>query len=576
MNRAKAGKVRIRLRTSESLANSLQQRCSALFHARLQHELTRVLTHVAVANDDDCVIERLTVSVGDIPLSGFETVMSERVIRALSQALQTCRWHRGEDGVLRGTATGENPTMTSASVSSQKAIMAGPPPGIAAASRRFSQLLHYLDTGIVNDARPWSSREGREAWLAEILNKTPALMPGQQQSTRVALALRVLVPHSWQRLVTTWTGPMLTPVCTWLISPLRLPLTPAAQTGHVLPLAAMMALQAHPLAAKEAQTLQEAIGRTGGVSAGSRMIGHRVLLADSAPLNRWLATLLQAPMSPLLQTILAGWLGERLEGLPHVQTMLQGWWRDHPQDLPHLQTALSQLTQLSQVNPVSQINPVSPRRPVMRPPSGPRKPQQTRDVASLPDAEHRERHILARSPGKEKLKTREVAPDETQWVSSAGLVLLWPLLPQLFELAGWTVEGQFVDDAARWQAVAALDWLAWADEDLAEWRAPVARLLCGIDPETPFNTGPVEPEQQDMLDSWLDAILRAVPSLQRCGTAMVRSLFLQRAGILSVVGSQKLALEREAADILLLDLPWPLSQVVLPWREVPLGVEWKV
>ncbi|WP_448196264.1 contractile injection system tape measure protein, partial [Raoultella planticola] len=74
--------------------------------------------------------------------------------------------------------------------------------------------------------------------------------------------------------------------------------------------------------------------------------------------------------------------------------------------------------------------------------------------------------------------------DVPRLLTNAGLVLLWPLLPRLFTTFGWLDEGQFIDEQARGHAIGCLDWLAWGDPELAEWRTPCTALLCGLDPDT--------------------------------------------------------------------------------------------
>ncbi|MFM0067273.1 contractile injection system tape measure protein [Paraburkholderia aspalathi] len=170
-------------------------------------------------------------------------------------------------------------------------------------------------------------------------------------------------------------------------------------------------------------------------------------------------------------------------------------------------------------------------------------------------------------------------------VSNAGLVLLWPLLPGLMRMLDLVdADGQFVSDAARLEAVTCLDWLAWGDARnpaAPEWRTPLTRLLCGVPLEDTagladwLDMAPLEPARRDRLDAWLGDETRALPGLSRCELNDIRELFLQRPGtLLPVRRYLELHVETEAVDILLAELPWPLTQVMLPWLPDVLPVSW--
>ncbi|KVN20663.1 hypothetical protein WT08_28150 [Burkholderia sp. MSMB1552] len=165
-------------------------------------------------------------------------------------------------------------------------------------------------------------------------------------------------------------------------------------------------------------------------------------------------------------------------------------------------------------------------------------------------------------------------PTEPWIVSNAGLVLLWPLLPKLFDTFGWLDNGRFVEDAVRWQAHGCLDWLAWGDLELAEWRTPFTRLLCGIPRDAPFEPQSPTPERQAELDAWLTQTFAALPTLNRCSVTDLRAFFLQRPGTLVDDEHVTLTIEPDATDVLLHSLPWPLTQVMLPWLSARIGVNW--
>lgn len=113
--------------------------------------------------------------------------------------------------------------------------------------------------------------------------------------------------------------------------------------------------------------------------------------------------------------------------------------------------------------------------------------------------------------------------DVPHLLTNGGLVLLWPLLPRLFSTFGWLDEGQFIDEQARGHAIGCLDWLAWGDPDLAQWRTPCTALLCGLDLDTPHEACLPSLSRQADLDAWLGGALATVPLLARCSASDLRT-----------------------------------------------------
>jgi len=184
------------------------------------------------------------------------------------------------------------------------------------------------------------------------------------------------------------------------------------------------------------------------------------------------------------------------------------------------------------------------------------------------------RHIVPpakggiRSPNKPRLSC--------QRLSNAGLLLLWPLLPQLFSLLGLWDEEQFVSNAARWQAVYALDRLVWGDVLPTESRLTLNQMLCGVSCATsaPPST-PLSLLQVQQVDAWLAAIGQQLASWQKLSLIDIRQLFLQRAGEIGTEGTvPQISVWQEPWDFLLRDWPWPMTLASFPWIEQPLTIVW--
>lgn len=201
----------------------------------------------------------------------------------------------------------------------------------------------------------------------------------------------------------------------------------------------------------------------------------------------------------------------------------------------------------------------------------------SRDNAMLPECER----IPAASrrtiqPGKGGLRSPNTLCPSGRVISNAGLLLLWPLLPQLFSQLGLWAVAQFVSDAARWQAVYALDRLVWGEINPTEERLTLNQMLCGVScsasvpPTTPLNL-----LQLQQTDDWLTDIAQQLPGWQKLSPTDIRQLFLQRAGEISTEGAvPQISVWPQPWDFLLRDWPWPMTLASFPWTEQPLTIVW--
>ncbi|MBH2647829.1 contractile injection system tape measure protein [Serratia ureilytica] len=179
-------------------------------------------------------------------------------------------------------------------------------------------------------------------------------------------------------------------------------------------------------------------------------------------------------------------------------------------------------------------------------------------------------------PRKGGLRSPNTPRSPSQGISNAGLLLLWPLLPQLFSLLGLWEEERFVSDAARWQAVYGLDRLVWGDVSPTEGRLTLNQVLCGVSCSTAVPPSmPLSLLQLQQLDDWLAAIGQQLPGWQKLGLTDIRQLFLQRAGEISTEGPvPQISVWPEPYDFLLRDWPWPMTLASFPWTEQPLTIVW--
>lgn len=616
MNKTSVGQLRLRLHSPGAYARALQQRCSVWCHGHLQGELARILAQASGPEYNITTIDRLVIDVGDIPLSRFESVMSTRVAACLIRELRGMHPDReaaDEGGLTEAETADEMPAAVSRGTGAQTftastaSTASGGRPGASALlpAVRFRQLLRYLDTGVVADARPWTRHQARDQWLKETLQQIAAVnITAAEISPRVALAQSVLQPRARQRLVATWSDKMLATVCSWLTVPHHLPALYPEQGGQLLVPAAIIALSgsARQLAAYVSEATAFP-GQVGVHDAPARQSSETIL-------HDWLEVLSQIPPSPALQVPLRAWWVEQREAFSRQPLILRHQLRGIAgEGQPPSSAALRRLRgtvaaergllpsavlqhPLRTVEGEGRLRPSAALRHPLRtaavgrgpqPSATLRRPRRT-DTGEAVSSKSLQYQKAARAGTAEQMRATGTYPDTHRWtadvgeddipgVVNAGLVLLWPLLPRLFTTAGWVKEGQFVNDTARWQALAALDWLASGEPEPAEWRSRSGRLLCGIPGDAPDETIPLDAPTLATLEDWLEEILRNVPLFARCGVNMLREWFLQRPGVMEIQG--RLTIETATVDVLLHDLPWPLSPVVLPWLENLINVEWK-
>jgi len=172
---------------------------------------------------------------------------------------------------------------------------------------------------------------------------------------------------------------------------------------------------------------------------------------------------------------------------------------------------------------------------------------------------------------------REGGSGEERRVENAGLVLVAPFLPRLFDVLGLLRGRIFRDEAAAARAVQLLQFLATGEDDAPEFLLALNMLLCGVEPGTPIPRR-LEPTAAEIRE--VEGLLRAVighwAALGNTSVEGLRTSFLRRAGTLRAGGERlDLQVEPRAFDVLLDRIPWAFGIVALPWMPAPLHVEWR-
>jgi len=176
----------------------------------------------------------------------------------------------------------------------------------------------------------------------------------------------------------------------------------------------------------------------------------------------------------------------------------------------------------------------------------------------------------------EPLRTDEIADGIV--AHDAGLVLLHPYLPRLFEAAGIvTGDAREIPEASLARAAALLHYLLRGEEEIHELELVVIKLLLGIVPDRMVlvGAGLLTAQDHEEADALLAAVITHWSALGSTSAAGLRRTFLQRRGALRDLGhAWSVRVEPGAFDVLLASLPWTIGTVKLPWTTKPIFIDW--
>ena len=163
-------------------------------------------------------------------------------------------------------------------------------------------------------------------------------------------------------------------------------------------------------------------------------------------------------------------------------------------------------------------------------------------------------------------------------LSDAGLVLIHPFIPRFLSNLDLTDEkGRFRSGIARVHAVHLLREITGFDTPHFDHNLLLEKVLCGLHPDSLL---PPDWESDDRekaeIRNLLDAVRSYWPPLSGSSIHALQQAFLQRSGSVEPLeDSYLIRVESSAMDILLDDLPWENSIIILPWLENPIIIEWQ-
>jgi hypothetical protein len=187
-------------------------------------------------------------------------------------------------------------------------------------------------------------------------------------------------------------------------------------------------------------------------------------------------------------------------------------------------------------------------------------------------------------------------------VYDAGLVLLHPYIPMLFEIIGMTNNRKFTDAQNQMNASLVLNFVATKEnlqsqkyaheqriaEYMREFEATnegflfqndqsLNKILCGLPVDTVVDESFVlSASQEENIQEMLQVFIERWEGLGKTSVDSLRETFLCRTGILTEdENNWRLTVEKKAYDILLDKLPFSVSTIQLPWMPKPLLVDWR-
>jgi hypothetical protein len=167
--------------------------------------------------------------------------------------------------------------------------------------------------------------------------------------------------------------------------------------------------------------------------------------------------------------------------------------------------------------------------------------------------------------------------NEPIFVTNAGLVLLGPYLPLLFDRLGLLREQQFIDERAAERAVLLTQFAVTGHAAAPETDLMLNKLLCGVPFEAVLPRAIVmQAHEQEMIETLLTAVIAHWSALGRTSVAGLRETFLQREGRLEH-GEDRWQLQVKSLtfDVLMDRLPWGYATLKFPWMREVLHVDWR-
>lgn len=159
-------------------------------------------------------------------------------------------------------------------------------------------------------------------------------------------------------------------------------------------------------------------------------------------------------------------------------------------------------------------------------------------------------------------------PPEGLLIENAGLVIIAPYLPMLFDGLGLTTpEGQFITKKTAYKAVLILHKLSGGRSVKTVNNSPLNKLLAGLrfDESIPVTTR-ISAKETLEIENLLSSVLSNWGALKSSSIRALQLNFFRRKGKLCEnTDHHCLTVERKDFDLLIERMPWPFKLIRYPW-----------
>jgi len=165
---------------------------------------------------------------------------------------------------------------------------------------------------------------------------------------------------------------------------------------------------------------------------------------------------------------------------------------------------------------------------------------------------------------------------EECYIANAGLILFWPFLGRFFKNLDLVEDNAFKSTEAQEKAALLIQYLLGDKPELDEFALPLNKLLCALPIEHPITTEyTITDDEKEGCEELLQSTIDNWGVLKGTSIAGFQGSFLNREAVLKKQeNGWLLQVEKQAFDMLLEQLPWPLSIVKITWMNEPIYVEW--
>ncbi|CAQ84891.1 MULTISPECIES: contractile injection system tape measure protein [Photorhabdus] len=497
----------------------------------------------------DISLDSLTLDLGEISFHDFNTLFPARLKFALNKALSQYQINNHQEEILLNKPT-SNKLTDKISLSSENHLID---------AENFIHFLYQKDPQL-NPMEVITDNKNSDIKIKPLINQLIQI----ENKSALLLAKGCLSEHGLQRLLAIRQPALFLAINRRLSDRVNKPQhqEELVSSGQLI-LNALQYIQRHntqEIPKPDAKIISRITTEfnNGILNAASVITLFRQAMTDNSPLNSWL--------KQLWQTVSVSQLCKKHLSAEEYQYLLECFMPNHmeknisdkkptitPVDISNIQTYQHLANQ--------QV--ITDDQKILSAP----------DNTPITGNNHNRHQIINRSHSGQALLPEQPLPYQ---VKNAGILILWPMLPALFNQLGLLEKQKFIHRQTQFSAVNFLDYLIWGTEKTPAERKRLNNVLCGLMVNENTESISLEPEKQLIADQWLDAMTVQLPSWKKLSRNDVRQLFLQRPGeLLTNEQEIKITIQQQPFDALLADWPWPLNIARLPWLDLPLRIDWQ-